>query len=276
MSTCAPAALFMPCEPAKAPLVIAHRGASGIVPENTCLALSTAMDLGADMVEMDVQLSRDGYTVIFHDWHLARARCSAQYSREALKSLGIGDLSLRELKQLDVGSWKHRKFAGLPIPTLAEVLSLCEEKIALNLEVKIPSTGDETRVRHAMIDQLGDALACYPSPESVLISSFDGQVLELARAVFPASPLGILPQQAGLRETLRLAERLNAFSVHLRCVSIRPAIVKSIRESGVRLYAYTADRTQTFKRLIAAGVDGIFTNFPDRMIALKDPLPRSR
>jgi glycerophosphoryl diester phosphodiesterase len=267
-------------EPARAPLVIAHRGASGIVPENTCLALATAMDLGADMVEVDVQLSRDGSPVIFHDWDLARARCSTQYSRYsrgALKSLRIGDLSLRELKQLDVGSWKHRKFAGLPIPTLAEVLSLCGGKIALNLEVKIPSsTGDEARARHAMIDQLGEALTCYPSPESVLISSFDGEVLELARAVFPASRLGVLPQQGGLRETLRLADRLKAFSVHLRCASIRPAIVKPIRGSGMRLYAYTADRTQTFKRLIADGVDGIFTNFPDRMIALRDPQPRSR
>ena len=266
----------MPCEPSRAPLVIAHRGASGIVPENTCLALSTAMDLGADMVEVDVQLSRDGYPVVFHDWDLARARCSAQYSQRALKSLRIGDLNLRQLKQLDVGSWKHRRFSALTIPTLVEVLSLCGGKIALNLEVKIPSSGDEARARHAMIDQLGEALTCYPSPESVLISSFDAEVLELARAVFPKSRLGVLPQQAGLRETLRLADRLNAFSVHLRCVSIRPAIVKSIRESGVRLYAYTADRTQTFKRLIAAGVDGIFTNFPDRMIALRDPQPRSR
>ena len=266
----------MPCEPVIAPLVIAHRGASGIVPENTCLALATAMDLGADMAEVDVQLSRDGYPVIFHDWHLARARCSAQYSRATLKSLGIGDLNLSELKHLDVGSWKHRRFAGLPIPTLAEILSLCGGKIALNLELKVPSNGDETRARHAMIDQLGEALTAYPSPESVLISSFDREVLELARTVFPASRLGILPQQAGLRATVRLAERLNAFSVHLRCASIRPAIVKSIRGRGVRLYAYTTDRTQTFKRLIAAGVDGIFTNFPDRMIALRDPQPRSR
>ena len=267
----------MPCEPARVPLVIAHRGASGTVPENTCLALATAMELGADMVELDVQLSRDGYPVIFHDWQLARARGSSSYSRRALKSLRVGDLSLRELKQLDVGSWMHRKFAGLPIPTLAEVLALCGGKIALNLEVKIPSSvGDQTPVRHAMIDQLGEALICYPSPESVLISSFDREILELARAVFPKSRLGILPQQAGLRDTLRLADRLNAFSVHLRCASIRPAIVKSIRESGMRLYAYTTDRTQTFKRLIAAGVDGIFTNFPDRMIALRDPRPRSR
>jgi glycerophosphoryl diester phosphodiesterase len=277
VSRCGAAALSMPWETARAPLVIAHRGASGIVPENTCLALSTAMDLGADMVEVDVQLSRDGYPVIFHDWHLARARGSAQYSRKALKSLQVGDLRLRELKQLDVGSWKHRKFAGLPIPTLTEVLSLCGGKIALNLELKIPSpAGDHAQVRHTMIDQLCEALTSYPFPESLLISSFDEEVLELARAGSPASRLGVLPQQAGLRATLRLADRLNAFSVHLRCASIRPAIVKSIRGSGMRLYAYTTDRTQTFKRLIAAGVDGIFTNFPDRMIALRDPQPRSR
>jgi glycerophosphoryl diester phosphodiesterase len=119
-----------------------------------------------------------------------------------------------------------------------------------------------------MVDQLAEALILYPARDSVLISAFDRKLLELARAAFPSGRLGVLPQPGGTLETLRLAERLQAFSVHLRCREVRPSIVKSIRASGVRLFAYTADKNSTLGRLIAVGVDGIFTNFPDRMLAL--------
>ena len=105
------------------PLVIAHRGASGVAPENTCLALTTAMDFGADMVEVDVQVSRDGCAVLFHDANLGRLARAAAYTRRALRSLRIHDLSVADLKQLDVGSWMNEKFAGLSIPTLDEFLS---------------------------------------------------------------------------------------------------------------------------------------------------------
>lgn len=250
------------------PLVIAHRGASGIVPENTCRALAVAIDLGADMVEMDVQLSRDGCPVIFHDWNLARAARSWR-SRRSLKPLRVSDLSLKELKLLDVGSWKGDQFAGLTIPTLTQILSEAAGRIALNLEIKIRDVrGQNERLRHEIVHQIGKALTLYSSPASVLISSFDRQVLELVRTVFPEGWVGVLPQPGGLVETFHLADRLSAFSVHLPCAEIRPALVRSAQRSGLNVFAYTANTPQRLKRLVAAGVDGIFTNYPDQMVGI--------
>lgn len=259
----------MPSALSTPPLVIAHRGASGAAPENTDLAVATAIDLGADMVEVDVQLSRDGQPVIFHDLHLARTACSSQHSGRTLKSLRISDLSLKEIKQLDVGSWKDRKFAGLCIPTLAEILVLCEGRISLNVEIKLPSSAQEGGcMERELLRQLSDALTVYRTAEPVLISSFDLNVLELARTIFPTGRLGVLRQPGGPLETLRSAARLKAFSVHLPCREIRPAVVKSAHAQGLRLFAYTADSAWIFRRLIAAGVDGIFTNVPDRLLSL--------
>jgi glycerophosphoryl diester phosphodiesterase len=259
----------MPSAPSTSPLVIAHRGASGAAPENTGLAIVTAMDLGADMVEVDVQLSRDGQPVIFHDLNLSRTVWSSQHSRRALKSLRISDLSLKEIKQLDVGSWKDRKFAGLSIPTLAEVLLLCEGRISLNLEIKLPSSAEEGRhIGRELLRQLSTALTLYRTAEPVLISSFDPEILELARTIFPNGRLGVLRQPGGDLETLRIASRLKAFSVHLPCRETRAAVVKSAHAQGLRLFAYTTDSTWIFGRLIAAGVDGIFTNVPDRMLSV--------
>jgi len=259
------------------PLIIAHRGASGVAPENTCLALDTAINLGADMVEVDVQMSRDGCPVIFHDAHLARTVRSPQYARRALKALRIGDLSATDIKHLDVGSWKSRKFAGLSIPTLAEFLLRCGGRVALNLELKIENADGTEAQRHALIDRLGDALTVYPAPESVLISSFDRNMLELARAALPQAWLGILPQPGGVRETFRLAGQLHAISVHLPCADIRTPAVNLARESGFRLFAYTANSTFGLRRLIAAGVDGIFTNYPDRLhTLLRQDMPHAK
>src|SRR5438105_3914008 len=170
------------------------------------------MDLGADMVEVDVQVSRDGGAVLFHDANLGRLARAAAYTRRALRSLRIHDLSVADLKQLDVGSWMNEKFAGLSIPTLDEFLSAAGGRIALNLELKMDGADGQ---RHAMIDRLGEALTSYPAPESVLMSSFDGKVLELVRAALPHARVGVLLQPGGVRETLRLAERVRAVSVHL-------------------------------------------------------------
>jgi glycerophosphoryl diester phosphodiesterase len=119
------------------PLVIAHRGASGLAPENTFSAVATAIELGADMVEVDVQLSRDGHPVIFHDFTAARTVSIPAGSPVITKSTRITDLTLEEIRSLDVGAWFSLAFAGLRVPTLSEVLAQCAGRIELNLEIKL-------------------------------------------------------------------------------------------------------------------------------------------
>jgi len=264
-----PPGLSSPARHRSRPLVIAHRGASAVAPENTCLAVTTAIDSGADMVEVDVQLTGDGHAVVFHDWNLARLASGTGYSQRQLKSLGVGDLDLDELQRFDVGSWKDRKFAGLRIPSLAELLCQAGGRIALNLELKIPDgRADQRAVRHGLISELEKAFALHPTPDLTLVSSFDPTVLELARAVSTNWRLGVLPQRGGLQATIQLAERLQAWSVHLPCRNIGVSVVRRIHDRGLLVFAYTADSVHLLRRLIDAGVDGIFTNVPHRLRAL--------
>ncbi|MDQ6734692.1 MAG: hypothetical protein M3Z35_11375, partial [Nitrospirota bacterium] len=169
-----------------APLVIAHRGASRHAPENTCLAVSTAIDFGADMVEVDVQLTLDGYAVIFHDSNLGRVGRSTQYGRRQLQFVTIGGLPLQKVKQFDIGRWMSPAFAGLSIPTLEELLATVEGRIGLNLELKVLNAGaKDLWSRGLLIERVRQALRRYSSQSSLLVSSFDVPVLELAHAAFP-------------------------------------------------------------------------------------------
>jgi glycerophosphoryl diester phosphodiesterase len=247
------------------PLVIAHRGASAAVPENTCLAVTTAIDLGADMVEVDVQLTADAHPVIFHDWHCGRVARSRTLSRRKLASLDVANTSLRDLQGLDVGLWKARKYIGLSIPTLAELLAACGGRVALNLELKV-APRDERR-RPVLVERVSAALERYAGRKDVLLSSFDAAALRLTREQDSSQRIGVLPQDT-LQATMRLADRLDAYSVHLRCGEARPAVIRAAHEQGRRVFAYTADRAFTMRRLIAAGIDGIFTNQPERLAQL--------
>jgi len=107
--------------------IIAHRGASAYFPENTLPAFEAAMNMGADMVELDVQLTSDKEVVVFHDEKLSR--CTDGGGR-------VSNWSLAGLKKLDAGSWFDKKFKNTRIPTLAEALDLCKNKIAVNIEIK--------------------------------------------------------------------------------------------------------------------------------------------
>ena len=256
-------------DPRPSPLVIAHRGSSASAPENTCQALATAIDDAADMVEVDLQLTRDGHAVVFHDWNLARVARRIGYSQRQLKSLGVGDVDLEDLQRFDVGSWKDSKFAGLCIPSLPEILRHAAGRIALNLELKIPDGGaGDGPVRHGLIRELKHAFARHSPPNLILISSFDRTVLELARAASAGWSLGVLSQRAGLHATIELAKRLQACSIHLPCRTIRESVVRQIHDHGLLVFAYTADRPHLVRRLTEAGVDGIFTNVPHRLRAL--------
>src|SRR3989304_1235432 len=107
------------------PLNIAHRGASGHAPENTLAAFRLAMEMGAQMIELDLHQSRDGVPVVIHDTSLWR---TAGIRRN------VGSLTLREIKRLDVGSWFNPQFKDQRIPTLEEVLELVLDQIPLNVE----------------------------------------------------------------------------------------------------------------------------------------------
>lgn len=143
-------------------LTIAHRGASAYYPENTIAAFEGAVAQQADMIELDVQLSKDGVPVVFHDEYLKR------------HSNGRGrvcELTLKELKMLDVGSWFNKKFSDQTIPTLEEVLAFASGNIALNIEIK--PTSVSTRFQGGVEEKVEKLVKRYRMQRHVLFSSFD-------------------------------------------------------------------------------------------------------
>src|SRR5205814_5101727 len=152
-------------------LVIAHRGASGTHPENTLAAFRRAVELGADMIELDVQLTRDGEVVVFHDATLERTTDGAG---------AVSDRTLAEIRRLDAGAWFGPAFRGTRVPTLAEVLAA----VGLPVNVELKPVGDDgLEARALAVVESAGALA------RVVFSSFDAGALERLRACAAGAPL---------------------------------------------------------------------------------------
>lgn len=239
------------------------------------------MAAGADMVEVDLRLTHDGHLVVLHDRAIGR---TVRFRFPTVKRpprrrpglVRIAELTMEDISRLDAGSWRGPEFAGLGVPTLSSLLTLCAGRIALNLELKpdAGSGGTKGQARRMMVERLAHALTADPAPDSILISSTDVAVLDLVRARLPTAQLGVLVTRrawimtGGLAKAWRTADRLHAFSLHVPCLFAHPRLVTSAHRRGLRLLAYTANGPASLRRLIAAGVDGIFTDYPERLLAL--------
>jgi glycerophosphoryl diester phosphodiesterase len=226
------------------PLVISHAACAGHAPENTLAGVRAAIDIGADAIEVDVQASADGVPVLMHDLTLDRT------------TNGSGDLdslTLEQLRTLDAG--------GEPVPTFAEALALSRGRALLVAEIKRP--GCEAALAQAVRE--ADAL------DDVMVWSFLPPALEAMREAEPRLPGGLLvaPQGVGNWPSLReLALRLGLQAVSVFHLSLDQAIVAQARRSGLAVYAWTADTEAEIRRLLALGVDGVVTNYPDRALAI--------
>jgi glycerophosphoryl diester phosphodiesterase len=238
-------------------LNIAHRGASGHAPENTLAAVQRAVELGADAVELDFHQTADGRLIALHDFSLKRTTGVPGMA---------GSLRLKEIKALDAGSWWDRTFRKERIPTLEEVLETCRNRILLHLELKMGSSlypGIESRVVKTVNDlKVRDA---------VTVSSYDTEALRRVREADRRIPLGLLTRLKGPGPVLRLAESISARSLHVSTKRLTPRLLHETQDRGLRVYVYTVNGIRSMKHYIEMGVDGLFTNFPDRLAGLTGP-----
>ncbi len=227
----------------------AHRGASGHAPENTLAAFETALALGADGIECDIRESRDGALVVFHDATLKRV--TGEPTR-------VDRLSLAQLQQVDLGSTSSRRFSGATIPTPSEVIAHLPPPFRINLEIKTPSAGSVVRLiqETAILDR-------------VLVSSFNHLLLERIRCMHATLPIGVLVRRESWGVIMKVAARLKAVSIHLPLKRVAPRWVAAIHGAGYQVHVYTVDAEGEMIRLMRMGVDGIFTNYPDRLNALQ-------
>ncbi len=224
-------------------LLIAHRGASGCWPENTLLAFRKALEAGARWLELDVHLSADGELVVIHDETLQRTTtgCGA-----------VGDFTLAQLRQFDAG-------LGEPIPLLEEVLDLAAGQAAVNIELKGAATG-------AAVARLLLRRQAATAPVEILASSlYENELREFA-ALLPHYPLALVaerPQQS----CWELAEELDLCSLNLEKSCIDKGLIEEARRRKRRVLVFTVNETAELERLRRLGVDGVFTDYPERFSA---------
>jgi glycerophosphoryl diester phosphodiesterase len=263
------------------PLVIAHRGASGFAPENTLAAFKLALALGADGVEMDVQLSADGHPLVIHD---------ARVNRTTNGGGAVSRLTLDQLQSLDAGSWFARRLTRRPlrtmarrisaeaggplptfshehVPTLEAVLSLLAgaglERIYVELKGS-PAT------RQALLEAVLSLVKTMRVERSVTLLSFDHAIVRSAKeistgirtaATFPARGRRLI----STRSIVRAAEHAGVDEVALHFGLVTRRAVETFHERGLSVSAWTANGKLAMRRLAACGVDSIMTNFPNRL-----------
>lgn len=233
---------MMPTVHSESLFVWAHRGASAVAPENTMAAFEAAAEAGADGIELDVHLSRDGLPVVIHDETLDRT------------TDGSGAVAARtaaELLELDAGSWFSPDFAGEPIPLLSDVLAWAGDRLRLNLEIKSAHAGK------VVLETLND----FPGAR-VLVSSFNHKRLFRMRQLDAEIPLGFLVDSRFWRMAARRAVASGAESVHPRDRFLSRGLVAWCHQHELSVFPWTIDDPARLRTLCRIGVDGYFTNRP--------------
>ena len=235
-------------------LVIAHRGLSGLAPENTVVAFRKAIEAGADMIELDVHLSRDGQVVVIHDDTLDRTT--------GVRGK-VAAYSLDQLKQYDAGSWFNPQFAGERIPTLKEVLDLARGRIPVHIELKKGDTGPFpiTDLADRTVQEVENAGML----NQVLFGSFDITLIDRVRQRNRSAHVAIIYDQSwSLPQEVTGGRPIPILSCSGEILN--QANLSRARQQGMKVFVWTLNAEEHMNHFLNLGVDGIITNHPDRLI----------
>ncbi|MCM4150747.1 glycerophosphodiester phosphodiesterase [Arenibacter sp. N53] len=235
--------LILSCDNMNKPLVIGHRGAMGHETENTLASIQKAIDLGVDMIEIDVFKIKSGETVVFHDNEVERLT----------DSIGkIEDYNFEDLQKLTlVGNHK--------IPTLQEVLNVIDKKVQLNIELKGSNTADRVNfIMNYYIKEKGWPI------DKFIISSFRWDELQAMRKLNAQVPIAILISGDPL-EALDIAKELGAVAINPYFEDLTLENVHEMKKAGFKIYPWTVNEPEEIEAVERLGVDGIITNFPERI-----------
>ncbi len=237
-------------------MVTAHRGFSGAAPENTLLAFRKALEIGADMLELDVRLSRDREIVVIHDETVDRTTNGKGK---------VFDYSLKDLRRLDAGSSFSPHYAQETIPTLREVLELARGRVPINIEIKNPN--ESGYPIFDLTDRTLEEVRKTGVLSQVIYSSFNPQALERIREREPKVWVALLYHQEW--NSLRDVTGGKDYKVlNMRQLYLTQSKITQIHKAGMKVNVYTVNSEEELERFVHWGVDGIITNHPDKLIKI--------
>ena len=246
----------------RSPLCVAHRGASGVAPENTLVAVRAGIAAGADAVEIDVRRTADRALVLHHDASLTRTTNVAEVYPDRAP-WRVADFTLAELSRLEAGAWLSPAYAGEPVPTLERVLdTLCGTGVGLLLELKEPAR------QPGIVSELASELRHHtlrPDAPPVLVQSFDHGAMALFKAYEPGFDVGLIgkPRRSRLPQLATWAAAVNP-NHH----SVDAGYVEAVQTTGMRCMVWTANTDRAMRRALQLGVDAVTTDHPARLRAL--------
>ena len=254
-------------------LNIAHRGASGRAPENTLAAYDLALENGADYIEQDVRLTRDGVLVVLHDESLVR---TARGPEENCTG-PVAEKTLEQIKTCDVGSWfneqhpgyAREEYEGLEIPTLGEVFRRYRNRGSFYVDMKGAPKAGEKLLR--LMDGYGLRESTAGRPRVIAVS-FDRDSLRKLHTLAPSLPLTQAYPASGSSEGIKKSlnvTREYAVGINPWETDVSADLVEAAHDQCLKVYPYVVNDESRMEELVNAGVDGMFTAFPaqlDRMI----------
>jgi glycerophosphoryl diester phosphodiesterase len=254
------------------PLIIAHRGASALAPENTLAAFRQAIDAGADGIELDVRLAKDDVPVVFHDSTLRRL---------AKIPNRVSDLTAGELSKIDVGSWFNRafprkaddKFPAETVPSLAKIFDFLHDYkgliyVELKSSAKIPALAETVC---ALIEQTN----LLPQ---IIIKSFNLDVIKITKQILPEARVAALfePKILTILRKKRLildeAQKYNADEISIHFSLATRNFISLTKEKNLPVTIWTADNPAWVRRALDFGINAIITNNPARLLKKRDEI----
>nr|WP_284700202.1 glycerophosphodiester phosphodiesterase [Gracilimonas sediminicola] len=248
-------------------VIIGHRGASAYYPENTMAAFRAAYEMGAEMIELDILLSKDSVPVVIHDETLDRTTNGTGL---------VADYTLTELRKLDAGLWFGREHAGEHIPTLEEVLQFAKGKIALNIEIKTEAVTDD--YLEGIEEKALNLVKKYEMEDYVLYSSFDYRAISHLKQLDVDISVALLYEKK--QSTRRLPSELvedytaDAFNCSRRQFTKRWA--EDTQRHNIPVFVYTVNKERQMEKMIKRGVSGIFSDKPDLLRRVVDNMWKTK
>jgi glycerophosphoryl diester phosphodiesterase len=229
----------------------AHRGASGYCPENTMIAFETAIEMGCTGIETDVQMTKDGVLVLIHDEMVNRTTDSIGF---------VKDYTYNEINKLDAGSWYGREFKDTRIPTVEEFLLLASgNKIVVNFEIK-----SEIIQYDGIEKKLIDLIYKYKMQNRVIISSFNHCSAVKCKEISGEIKTGLLYME-GLYKPQKYAKFVGADALHPHFYTLNAKLINEIKKDKIAINTFTINDTNYMKYFVELEVDGIITNYPDKL-----------